>query len=125
MEYIIYERPSVKKSYPYVFVRMQAPYKKLSSMYSVCSKLLDKAEVKTINSNSCGVHVCRYTLTHKLLKAKVPYQVITDTLGQRGMGEIRRIQPPLLPKERGKPVYPLPRRRTAIVVIPYLLPDTN
>ncbi|HCS75081.1 MAG TPA: integrase [Clostridiales bacterium] len=81
MEYIINERPLVSKSYPYVFVRSQAPHKKLSSMYSVCSRLLDKAGIKTVNSNSRGVHVCRYTLTHKLLKAKVPYQVITDTLG--------------------------------------------
>lgn len=81
MEYIIHERPAANKSYPYVFVRSQAPYKKLSSMYNICSKILDKAGVRTVNSSSRGVHVCRYTLTHKLLKAKVPHQVITDTLG--------------------------------------------
>ena len=81
MEYIVNERPTVDKSYPYIFIRSQAPHKKLSSMYNVCSRLLDKAGIKTVNSTSHGVHVCRYTLIHKLLKAKVPHQVITDTLG--------------------------------------------
>lgn len=81
MEYIIHERPTVNKNYPYVFVRARAPHKKLSSMYSLCSKILDEAGVRTVNSTSRGVHVCRYTLTHKLLKAKIPHQFITDTFG--------------------------------------------
>lgn len=81
MEYLVNERPSGAKNCPYVFVRSQAPYRKLSSMYMVCSRLFSKAGVETVNKNSHGVHVCRYTLTHKLLKAKVPHQVITDTLG--------------------------------------------
>lgn len=81
MDYIMNERPAEAGSCPYVFVRMQAPYKKLSSMYMVCSGLLDKADIRTVNRDSRGVHVCRYTLTHKLLLKKVPHQVITDTLG--------------------------------------------
>lgn len=81
MDYLVNERPSGAKNYPYVFVHSQAPYRKLSSMYMVCSKLFSKAGVETINKDSRGVHVCRYTLTHNLLKAKVPHQVITDTLG--------------------------------------------
>ena len=81
MDYIIDERPTMDKAYPYVFVRMQAPYTKLSSMYMVCSKIFDSADVSTVNKKSRGVHVCRYTLIHKLLKAKVPHQVITDALG--------------------------------------------
>lgn len=36
-------------------------------MYMVCSKLFGKAEIWTANKDSRGVHVCRYTLTHKLL----------------------------------------------------------
>ena len=50
-------------------------------MYSVCSRLFEKADIKTVNRDSRGTHVCRYTLTHKLLLKKVPHQVITDTLG--------------------------------------------
>lgn len=81
MDYIMNERPATTDKYPYVFVRMQAPYKKLRSMYMVCSRLFDKAGIRTVNRDSCGVHACRYTLTHKLLLKKIPHQVITDTLG--------------------------------------------
>ena len=81
MDYIMHERPESARDYPFVFVRMQAPYKKLESMYMVCSRLLGKADIKIANRDSRGVHVCRHTLTHKLLLKKVPHQVITDTLG--------------------------------------------
>lgn len=64
MDYIMNERPAEAGSCPYVFVRMQAPYKKLSSMYMVCSGLLDKADIRIVNRDSRGVHVCRYTLRH-------------------------------------------------------------
>lgn len=81
MDYILNERPAEAEKNPYVFVRMQAPYKKLESMYMVCSKLFEKAEIQTVNRDSRGVHVCKYTLTHKLLLNKIPHQVITDALG--------------------------------------------
>lgn len=81
IDYIMNERPKAAYGCPYVFVRRQAPFKKLESMYSVCSSLLTQAGVKTENRQSRGSHVCRYTLTHKLLLKKVPHQVITDTLG--------------------------------------------
>lgn len=81
MDYILNERPKDAGNCPYVFVRKQAPHKKLESMYSVCSRLFAKADVKTENRESLGPHACRYTLTHKLLLNKVPHQVITDTLG--------------------------------------------
>ena len=80
-DYIMNERPAAAKNCPYVFVRQQAPHKKLESMYMVCSRLFEKADIKTVNRNSRGTHVCRYTLTHKLLLKKVPHQVITDALG--------------------------------------------
>ena len=81
MDYIMNERPAAAKDCPYVFVRKLAPYKKLESMYMVCSRLFEEADIKTVNHDSRGTHVCRYTLTHKLLLKKVPHQVITDTLG--------------------------------------------
>lgn len=81
MDYILNERPKAAVGYPYVFVRRQAPFKKLESMYAVCSRLFEQAEVKTENRESQGPHVCRHTLIHKLLLKKVPHQVITDTLG--------------------------------------------
>lgn len=50
-------------------------------MYAVCSRLFEQVEVKTVNRESRGTHVCRHTMTHKLLLNKVPHQFITDTLG--------------------------------------------
>ena len=81
MDYIMKERPESAHRCPYVFVREQAPFKKLESMYMVCSRMFAKADIKPVNRDSKGPHVCRYTLTHKLLLNKVPHQVVTDTLG--------------------------------------------
>ena len=81
MDYVMNERPKSAGGVPHVFVRKQAPYKKLSSLYMYCSRLFTMADIKTENRMSRGTHVCRHTLTHKLLLEKVPHQVITDTLG--------------------------------------------
>jgi len=81
MDYILNERPKRDDRYPYVFLRMQAPHNKLTSTYSVCSKLLKKLEITPVNRSSAGVHVFRYTMVHNLLAAKTPHQVITDVLG--------------------------------------------
>ncbi|MCD8299871.1 MAG: tyrosine-type recombinase/integrase [Clostridiales bacterium] len=84
LDYIENERPVEAKGYPYIFVRSQAPYHKMRSMYSICSKIYEESNVQTVNRPSRGMHVGRYTLAHDLLKAKVPHQVITDTLGHAG-----------------------------------------
>ncbi len=81
MDYIMNERPEAARNCPYVFVRKQAPFKKLESMYVTCSALFAEADIKPVNRDSRGPHVCRYTLTHKLLLNKIPHQVVTDTLG--------------------------------------------
>jgi len=81
MNYIINDRPRKKHHYPYVFLRKQAPFNKLTSVYNTCSKLLDRLGIEPVNGTSTGVHLFRYSLVHKLLAAKVPHQVITDTLG--------------------------------------------
>jgi integrase len=81
MDYIMNERPKAARGCPYVFVRKQAPFKKLESMYMICSRLFAEADIRPVNRDSRGTHVCRYTLTHKLLLNKVPHQVVTDTLG--------------------------------------------
>jgi integrase len=81
MDYILIERPKRNDHYPYVFLRKQAPYNKLTSVYSICSKLLNRMGIKPVNGNATGVHLFRYSLVHKLLAAKVSHQLITDTLG--------------------------------------------
>jgi integrase len=81
MDYILNERPKRDDHYPYIFLRKQAPYNKLTSVYSICSKLLSRMEIKPVNGTATGVHIFRYSMVHNLLAAKVPHQVITDTLG--------------------------------------------
>lgn len=81
MDYIENERPKSDDNYDYIFLRKQAPYRILSSIYSICSHVLEKSGITPVNSNKKGVHLFRHSLVHKLLKAKVPHQVITDTLG--------------------------------------------
>lgn len=81
MDYILNERPKRNDHYPYIFLRKQAPYNKLSSVYAICSKLLEQQKVKPINGTAKGTHLFRYSMVHRLLAAKVPHQVITDVLG--------------------------------------------
>ena len=81
MDYILNDRPRRHDHYPYVFLRKQAPYNKLTSVYYTCSKLLGRLGINPINGTATGVHLFRYSMVHKLLVAKVPHQVITDTLG--------------------------------------------
>ena len=81
MDYILNERPKRDDRYSYVFLRKQAPYNKLTSVYSICSKLLRHQQIKPINGTATGVHLFRYTLVHRLLTAKVSHQVITNVLG--------------------------------------------
>jgi integrase len=81
MDYILHERPKRNDRYPYVFLRQQAPYKRITTVYHICSKLITKLGITPVNGKSKGVHVYRYTMVHKLLEAKTPHQVITDVLG--------------------------------------------
>jgi integrase len=81
MDYIENERHAREDRYPYVFLRLQAPYNKLSSAYPSCSKVLNKIGITPVNGKCKGIHLFRYSLVHRLLEAKVPHRVITDTLG--------------------------------------------
>ncbi len=81
MDYILEERPRKNDGYPYIFLRKQAPFTKLTSVYSICSKLLKQLDIEPINGGATGVHLFRYSMVHRLLMAKVPHQVITDILG--------------------------------------------
>lgn len=81
MDYILNERPKRDDFYPYVFLRKQAPYNRLTSVYCICSKLLEQQKIEPINGSAKGTHLFRYSLVHRLLAAKVPHQVITNVLG--------------------------------------------
>jgi len=81
MDYMLNERPQRDDQYPYLFLRKQAPYQKLSTAYHICSELMRRLEIKPENATSSGIHLLRYSMVHKLIKAKVPHQIITNTLG--------------------------------------------
>lgn len=80
-DYILNERPKRDKHYPYIFLREQAPYNKLNSIYPICSKLFERIQAKPVNGSAKGAHTLRYSMVYNLLSAKVPHQVITDALG--------------------------------------------
>jgi integrase len=81
MDYILRERPKRGDRYPYIFLREQAPHMKLSSVYNICSKLLEANGIAPVNGTSAGANVFRRTMVYRMLASKVPYQVITDALG--------------------------------------------
>lgn len=81
MDYILHERFQREDNYPYVFLMERPPHKKLNCVYAVCAKAIHDLNIQPVNGNAAGVHLYRYTLVHRLLEAKVPHQVITDTLG--------------------------------------------
>lgn len=83
MGYIVKERPLNDDGYPYVFRREQAPYGRLNSMYMICSRFISKNGLSTTNGSTKGAHVFRHTLVNRMLRAKVPHQVITDSIGHR------------------------------------------
>jgi len=81
MDYILNERPKQTDNYPYVFLREQAPFNHLTSIYMICSRMIRQAGIEPVNGGSFGSHLMRYTLVNRMLAARVPHQVITDTLG--------------------------------------------
>ena len=83
MDYVLHERPKSKNDSPYIFLRESAPYDKISCMSAFTHKVFKNADVKPVNGDSTGTHVFRYTLTRRMLEAKISHQVITDTLGHK------------------------------------------
>ena len=83
MEYIIKERPAPRDGYPFVFRRVQAPYNKLSSVYTICKRFIKRNNIHTVNRDSYGIYIFRYRTVNRLLRVQVPHQVITDILGHK------------------------------------------
>lgn len=77
-DYITKERPQ-EAVCRQIFVRRQAPYSKLGSVYSIVSKVLKRLGL--CEDKPKGPHVLRRTMVGRLLHAEVPHQVITDVLG--------------------------------------------
>lgn len=93
-EYIQEERPKRNDGYPYVFLRAQAPFTKLTRLYGISDKFMKRTGIKRRNGTQRGTHLYRRTLVSRLLHNEVPHQVITDTLGHTS-------------KESDKPYIPM------------------
>lgn len=81
--YILDERPTpVQGSEGFVFLRRQAPYRRINSSYCMVRKLMDSIDIKPANTNKAGgIHLLRHSLIYKLLKDQVPDYTITNVLG--------------------------------------------
>jgi integrase/recombinase XerD len=64
-----------------IFIRMRAPYRRLSSLYSEVRRRLEAAGVKP--PGKCGPHTFRHARAVSLLRASVSRKVIGDLLGHR------------------------------------------
>lgn len=93
-EYICDERPKRNDNYPYIFLRAQAPFTKLTRLYEISNRFIEKSGIERKNGNQKGMHLYRRTLINRLLLDGVPHQVITDTLGHTS-------------KESDKPYIPM------------------
>lgn len=93
-EYICDERPKRNDNYPYIFLRTQAPFTKITRLYEISNKFIKGFGIERKNGEQRGMHLYRRTLINRLLQDGVPHQVITDTLGHTS-------------KESDKPYIPM------------------
>lgn len=93
-EYIREERPKRNDNYPYVFLRTQAPFTKITRLYEISNQFIKESGIQQKNGNQRGMHLYRRTLANRLLLDEFPHQVITDALGHTS-------------KEADKPYIPM------------------
>lgn len=93
-EYIRDERPKRDDGYPFVFLRTQAPFNRITRLYEISDRFIKGSGIEQKNGSQRGMHLYRRTLANRLLLDEVPHQVITDTLGHTS-------------KEADKPYIPM------------------
>ena len=82
IDYVLNGRPESEE--PYVFLRYQAPFIKLSghsSIYSIVSKYMEKAGIRQALGDRKGSHCCRHTAAARLLATETPLPLISSLLG--------------------------------------------
>ena len=83
-DYILNGRPASLQ--PYIFLRSQAPHKKLSSRsacYGIGHKIMKETGVRQGEKDREGFHCLRHSLAAHLLSAETPLPVISSILGHR------------------------------------------
>jgi site-specific recombinase XerD len=81
--YILDERPTpAPGSEGYIFLRRQAPYHRVSSVYTLVRKYMESSNIQPVNTNKAGgLHLLRHSLIYNLLRNQVPDYTITKVLG--------------------------------------------
>ena len=83
-DYILNGRPSSQQ--PYIFLRSQAPYRKLSgrsTCYAICHKIMLEAGVRQGKNDREGFHCLRHSVAARLLSEETPLPIISSILGHR------------------------------------------
>jgi integrase len=88
-DYILQGRPA--SLLPYVFLRSQAPYRKLSnySSYGISRKLMKLAGIRQGKGERKGFHCLRHTVAARLLAGGTPLPIISSLLGHQDKNSTR------------------------------------
>lgn len=85
-DYILNARP--ESNLPYVFLRYQSPYKKLSDhsgCYAISASIMKKADIRQLGDQRKGFHIFRHSLAARMLAQDISLSVISNTLGHGSM----------------------------------------
>ncbi len=83
-DYILNGRPDSQQ--PWIFLRTQAPYRKLSersACYGVSCKVMKEAGIRQGKGNRKGFHCLRHYVAARLLSVETPLPIISSILGHR------------------------------------------
>jgi site-specific recombinase XerD len=83
-DYILNGRPDSKQ--PYLFLRSQAPYRKMSghsACYAISRKMMKEAGIRQGEGHRKGFHCLRHAVAARLLAAETPLPIISSILGHR------------------------------------------
>jgi site-specific recombinase XerD len=83
-DYILNGRPDSQQSY--LFLRTQAPYRKLSghaNCYAVSRKMMKAAGIRQGKGDQKGFHCLRHSIAARLLSEETPLPIISSILGHR------------------------------------------
>jgi site-specific recombinase XerD len=83
-DYILNGRPDSQQ--PNVFLRSQAPYRKMSghsACYAISRKMMKAAGIRQGEGQRKGFHCLRHTVAARLLAAETPLPIISSVLGHQ------------------------------------------
>lgn len=84
VDYILNGRPDSQQ--PYLFLRTQAPYRKLSghsNCYGISCKMMKEAGIRQGIGDRKGFHCLRHSIAAHLLSEETPLPIISSILGHR------------------------------------------